>query len=193
MEGHSYLDNTAAEVPFEDTPWYGVAYESPEQDPVGVGNQLPATILEEDDTPVLAGTNHMWLTVPGPNGLGAPLTDYVDRFWMTIDFGLFFAVRTREDSLSSQKVYTQRASAYWTFDGTGTINQGDPNNNFAGKGDWQAIENRTGNYMMCPGCDPAFEEVNDGSVVPITVGPTANEVSNNPNLAYWFTRLNPNQ
>jgi len=66
------------------------------------------------DSPFLQSTESMTITFGG-------VIKPVDYFAVRIDFELYFAVRTNESSLASEKVYTQRGKSRWDFDGFGSV------------------------------------------------------------------------
>ena len=84
-------------------------------------------------------------------------TKSVDRFAIVFDLKLYLAVRTKETILDSDEVYTQRAKAAWSFDGSGTVVAGV----------W--TKTGTGNTGAA-----SFTAVTDGSVVPLSTAPVAN-------------------
>jgi hypothetical protein len=88
------------------------------------------------------------------------VTKGVNWYAIVMDFNLYFAVRTKEALLGSEKRYIERAEAIWHFNGSGTVDAA---------GFWTRIVGVTGNKG-----GEWFTEQTSGAVVPITVGPIAN-------------------
>ncbi len=179
-EGKSFLDADEGPVPWYETQVIDqkIAVYAPGTDQ---GVPIQGIDLYMDDTPSLPATDKMDLSIP--DGKGGLVWDYVDSFALKIDFDLFFAVRTFEAVLGSQSVYTQRGSTPWTFNGSGTIDDGTiiP----ANRGKWSKADVAGTNSK---GANPvSFAVVTNGSVVPITVGPVGNTVLNDPNVIHWVT------
>jgi parallel beta-helix repeat protein len=86
------------------------------------------------------------------------VTSKVSRFGLVFDLNVYFALHTLEAANGSDQVYTQRASAHWEFDGSGTIQSGPTN-----AGTWH----RTGRGNTG---SAAFVEIRNGNVVPVTTG-----------------------
>ncbi len=158
MEGKSYLDTLLRDPT---TPWYldtpvgafvGV-YRHPSDPAAAVTNIL----LSWNDTPAQQATNTMSASYQN-----SP-PDAVDTFEIIINFDVFLAARTVEDSLGlgAETVYTQRGKASWWFDGSGDIDA-------AGKWTKRVLTTKNAG-------DGSLVEVSNGSIVPITVAPSGNK------------------
>ena len=119
------------------------------------------------DTPRQLATDTMPLTIV-VNGI--QVTKYPSEFGIRMDFNLYLAVRTKEQSLDSDKVYTQRAKASWYFNGSGKVTNTIWSNADAGNSG-----------------DKFFTVITSGAVVPVTTGMLVNVAGNPPN-SVWSTK-----
>ncbi|MGD2110247.1 MAG: hypothetical protein PVI86_12765 [Phycisphaerae bacterium] len=153
-DGTWYLDAATGSV----HPWYdslsGQSFFAPQTD-VQVNNRAFTT----DDTPELLGCDLPELTI-------GPLTDAVDSLGIELEFLLYFAVRTTQAVNQSDTIYTQRTTATWEFDGDGILTGAGPGT----FGTWTAAQT-AGNAG-----NTASTEVTNGSTVPVTAGPTINQL-----------------
>lgn len=144
-----------------------VAVDSPGLDPA---NPLTNRKLHIQDSPQLNGTDDETLTINGG-------VYKVNRFALLLKFNLYFAVRTMETVLASDTVYTQRGKTEWYFNGSGTILwQRNQNGQPTGSWQWQQGANARNDAPK-----KFFEGVTDGTVVPITTGPTAKQAASAAN------------
>jgi autotransporter-associated beta strand protein len=145
------------------SPWYdsnNVTGEAGGLGTLGVGQPLrDATINNQifdwSDIPSLSGSDQMTLT---ENNLTGDLSD----IGVVFDAYTYFAVATTwgtNGNTAYKGVYTVRASAHWTFTGTGTF------------------ANRVWKGQNAGTTGPnSFTEVTDGSTVPVTTGSPANDL-----------------
>ena len=102
--------------------------------------------LTTEDTPKQSATDMLHLS-----------GDQVDRFRILLEFRMYIAVQNSRESVNdSDKVYTQRALASWSFDGDGDV---DEEGNYTSSG---------GN-----GGDSSFGEITNGDRVLKTDPPTS--------------------
>lgn len=149
---------------FGDFPWYDSENQSGSlfNDAKGVLRDLgdeavTNKILDMSDRPRQSGSDSLTLTEN-------EVTDALDRISLIQDFDLFLAVRTTEQVNGSEKVFTQRAKASWSFNGSGT---------FDAAGVWKADDAAgvTGSKK--------FSGVTSGEVVPVTTELFANSIIGN--------------
>lgn len=164
--GTYYLDGDSPSAGTQ--PWYdkltlsgATGYYAPGSDPAFA---ITNVNLNTYDTPQQYGTesNKFTLTINGAS-------DQVDLLSLIFDANLYFGVRTTEAVYSSEKTYTQRARVSWRFDGSGIIDAA---------GVWTGTG--TGNTASAN----FLTVVTDGSVVPVTTGPVANNVATLPDEPY---------
>ena len=158
MDGNYHIDYLTN--PLSTSPWYDSPDASGVNGGVGVlrnlGDiQVNATLFDMSDRPTQLGSDVMTL-VEGRN------TDQIDRISIIFDFNLYFTVRTTQSVNGSEHRYTQRASAHWTFNGSGT---------FDIAGNWTASAN-AGNSGSS-----SFSEITTGAVVPVTTGTPCNDLT----------------
>ncbi len=188
LEGQSFLDAFTDPVDGTVLPWYDSKGATPY--PAGMplppdvrgaylnasdpqaGNPITDVKLHVADTPNGVATDSMHLSPEGnpvPDDANPPANALAaNRFEVEKTFQLYFAVRTKEVVLGANTVFTKRGATWWTVDGTGTI--------VATK--WTA-EPQAG---IIRAAAEKFDEVTNGSVVPITTGLTGNEAQNPPHL-----------
>ena len=157
LEGNTVWVDCYTEAGASTPPWYDSQHSTGTRgvythgsDPAA-GTYVANIDFNITDTPRLSGTDNMALTI------GA-VTKNPDRFAIKLNLNLYFAVRTQEAILNSDKVFTQRGSAAWYFDGSGTI---------VGN-TWAPIMSTKNDGSR------SFVEVTNGTVVPVTTGTTGN-------------------
>ncbi len=159
LEGRTYRDGRT-----KDSVWYDadvsaqrVGVYSSASDPAATISNIDLFI---DDTPVQPVTDRVRIPYGGFEYL-------VTWYRLVNDFQLFFSARTKETSLGSDTIYTQRGKANWYFNGSGEIT-------------WTAVPGgavhtwNKGADSKNDG-DKFFSEVSDGSVVPVTTGDIATD------------------
>jgi len=161
-DGNVHLDYATEPAPGSTSPWY-----DSEDVTFPPGNDVDGFYSPPDDSSVISdhamkvGDSPQLKVVPDMElPIGAE-SDDVDIFNLVFDCSLYFAVRTVDTRNGANSVYTQRASAEWQFDGSGTVD---------GAGNWS----KTGSGNTGNG---SFTEVSDGSVVPVTTGTPLNTLN----------------
>jgi hypothetical protein len=129
------------------------------------------------DTPEVLATDTMPLTVVENS---VQVTKTPTRFEILLDFNAYLAVSTKELTFVADVVYTQRAKAFWYFDGRGNVSD------FNGTGDLNDM--RWSNLVAGVDGDRFFAEVTSGAVVPVTDGMISNVATNAPNIV-WATKI----
>jgi len=118
--------------------------------------------METDDTPYFPVTDN---SLTNGTVLDTVNGAAISSAALVLKFSLYLAIATTDSENFADDVFTQRAAATWTFNGSG---------NFAGN-TWTG----TGGNTSTP-----FSEVSDGSLVPITTGQPALVAASNKNQTW---------
>ncbi len=164
-----FISNKEGSAPMIDTdtlanPWYdrGSAFFVQLQAGGSAGH-----LFQLEDTPSLFGVpvSALKLTVNG-------VDDGVDEITVRDEFNLYMVVHTKALQNDASLRYTQRGLADWHFDGSGTMTWGVGNLLNWNRG---ATAETNGTAK--------FQEIKDGTVVPVTTGVFAKDFINT-NLTY---------
>lgn len=146
-------------------PWY--AFKAP----TGLTNRDTPVInyrLVGGDRPNLDAADPTQMSGTGEPSVGA---SHLAVNNLRVNFRLYVAVNTLDLSNGASQIYIQRAVAEWHFDGTGDTSSGT----------WKPLKAHTN------GVDSPFQEVTDGSPVPVTGGHTMDLLVG----AGWNTPVSP--
>jgi len=168
LQGSSYVDwlNVGGNGNNGFGPWYddtgdrATAYVNEPSDPL-VPDEDDIT-METDDTPYFPVTDN---SLTNGTVLDTVNGAAISSAALVLKFSLYLAIATTDSENFADDVFTQRAAATWTFNGSG---------NFAGN-TWTG----TGGNTSTP-----FSEVSDGSLVPITTGQPALVAASNKNQTW---------
>jgi hypothetical protein len=161
LEGNTYLDCVTDVQKTSVKPWYdskeltgdrGIYPRVGEE----VTDTPPADIdFNVSDTPRLLGTNREDFQIFYEGN-----SDEANTFVIQFNLRLYFALRTKEASLGSEEVYTQRGMTVWHFDGSGRI----------ANTVWTKLPGVGNGTGTAAGADQgaSFAAITDGTKVPLT-------------------------